>query len=97
MIEIRRSDTFNKWFGKLRDDRAVAHITNRIRRLADGNPGDNRFLGEISELRIDYGQGYRVYYKDTGKKIIILLCGGDKSTQQKDIEKARQIANDYKE
>jgi putative addiction module killer protein len=61
-------------------------------RLAEGNPGDNRFLGEISELRIDYGPGYRVYYKDTGKEIVIILCGGNKSTQQTDIVKARHIA-----
>lgn len=58
-----------------------------------GLPGDNRFLGEIFEMRIDYGPGYRVYYKDTGKEIIILLCGGDKTTQQEDITKAKEIAN----
>ena len=62
-----------------------------------GNPGDSRFLGDISELRIDYGPGYRVYYKDTGREIIILLCGGNKSTQQADIAKARQIALHYEE
>jgi putative addiction module killer protein len=60
-------------------------------RLAEGNPGDNRFLGEISEMRIDYGPGYRVYFKDTGKEIVILLCGGDKTTQQADIAKARRM------
>ncbi|MCL1834175.1 MAG: hypothetical protein FWG49_06710 [Leptospirales bacterium] len=67
----------------------------RVRRLARGNSGDSRFLGDISELRIDYGPGYRIYYKDTGKEIIILLCGGDKSTQEADIRRARIIADNY--
>ncbi len=81
----------------MRDDRAVERITTRIDRLANGNPGDSRFLGDISELKIDYGPGYRVYYKDTKKEIIILLCGGDKRTQQADIAKAREIAKTYDE
>jgi len=97
MRMIRTSDIFDKWLAKLKDDRAVARITTRIRRLALGNPGDSRFLGDISELRIDYGPGYRVYYKDTGREIIILLYGGNKSTQQGDIAKAREIAQFYKE
>jgi putative addiction module killer protein len=62
--------------------------------LAGENPGDHRFLGDILELRINYGPGYRVYYKDTGKEIIILLCGGDKSTQQADIAKAKELAQE---
>ena len=95
MKEIRRSDVFINWLNKLRDDRAVEHIYRRIRRLAEGNPGDSRFLGDISELRIDYGPSYRVYFKDTGKEIIILLCGGDKTTQQVDIARAREIARNY--
>ncbi|MCL1818879.1 MAG: type II toxin-antitoxin system RelE/ParE family toxin [Spirochaetaceae bacterium] len=77
---------------ELRDDRAIARIATRIKRLAMGNPGDSRFLGDIFELRINCGPGYRVYYKDTGREIIILLCGGDKSTQQADITKARQLS-----
>ncbi len=97
MKEIRNSSEFNRWFVKLRDDRAVERITTRIDRLANGNPGDSRFLGDISELKIDYGPGYRVYYKDTKKEIIILLCGGDKRTQQADIAKAREIAKTYDE
>jgi len=97
MKEIRNSDVFDRWLTKLRDNRAIARITTRIRRLALGNPGDSRFLGDISELRIDYGPGYRIYYKDTGKEIIILLCGGDKTTQQEDIAKAREIAQLYDE
>jgi putative addiction module killer protein len=83
---------FDKWLKNLRDSKAKISILTRAKRLAEGNPGDNRFLGGISELRIDYGPGYRIYYKDTGKEIIILLCGGDKITQQADIAKARHIA-----
>ena len=98
MKKVRRSSVYIKWLNKLRDDRAVAKIIERINRLADGNPGDAKPIGEgISELRIDYGPGYRVYFKDTGREIIILLCGGDKSTQQADITNARRIAQLYKE
>ena len=95
MKEIRTTEIFEKWFAKLKDDRAVACISDRIRRLATGNAGDSRFFGDVSEMRIDYGPGYRVYFKDTGRKIIILLCGGNKSTQQADIEKARKIASHF--
>ena len=95
---IRRSNVFIKWLNKLRDDRAVARILKRVNRLNEGNPGDVKPVGEgISELRIDYGPGYRVYFKDTGKEIIILLCGGDKTTQQEDIANAQKIARLYKE
>jgi len=97
MKEIRRSDVFIKWINKLSDPEARARILSRISRLAKGNPGDVKPAGEgISEMRIDYGPGYRVYYKDTGKEIIILLCGGDKTTQQTDIANARKIARLYK-
>ena len=95
MKEIRTTEIFEKWFAKLKDDRAVARISDRIRRLAAGNTGDSRFFGDFSEMRIDYGPGYRVYFKDTGRKITILLCGGNKSTQQADIEKARKIASHF--
>jgi len=98
MKEIRRSDVFIKWLDKLRDDRAVARINKRIGRLAKGNPGDVEPAGEgISEMREDYGPGYRVYYKETEKEIIILLCGGDKRTQQADIANAKKIAKLYEE
>jgi putative addiction module killer protein len=98
MKDIRRSDVFIKWLNKLRDDRAVARINKRIGRLAKGNPGDVEPAGEgISELRIDYGSGYRVYYKETKKEIIILLCGGDKRTQQADIANAKKILKLYEE
>jgi len=92
-VKIRKTNIYKKWISNLRDSRARYKINIRIKRLEKGNPGDHRFLGDIYELRIDYGPGYRVYYKDTGKEIIILLCGGDKTTQKKDIEKARQIAS----
>ncbi|WP_461256911.1 type II toxin-antitoxin system RelE/ParE family toxin [Treponema sp. R80B11-R83G3] len=93
MKEIKRSDEFIKWIDKLRDSRARFRIYKRIDRLAEGNPGDVEPAGEgISEMRIDYGPGYRVYYKDTGMEIIILLCGGDKRTQQADIANAKKIA-----
>ncbi|MCL1833901.1 MAG: type II toxin-antitoxin system RelE/ParE family toxin, partial [Leptospirales bacterium] len=65
MKEILKSDNFNKWFEKLKDKKTKAQVTTRIKRLAKGNPGDSRFLGDISELRIDYGPGYRVYFRDT--------------------------------
>jgi putative addiction module killer protein len=98
MKKMRRSSVFDKWLKKLRDDRAIACIHERIDRLASGNPGDVEPVGEgISELRIHYGPGYRVYYKDTGKEIIILLCGGDKSTQQTNIARAKKIARLYEE
>jgi putative addiction module killer protein len=95
MVDIRRAEPYIKWFRKLGDTRAKAKIYARIERLAEGNPGDHRFLGEICEMRIDYGPGYRVYYKDTGKEIIILLCGGDKTTQQANIDRAREMAQNY--
>ena len=96
MKEIRRSTVFDKWFKKLRDSQAKARIFARIKRLANRNPGDVKPAGEgISEMRIDYGPGYRVYFKDTGREIIILLCGGDKSTQQSDINEAKKIARLY--
>ena len=95
MKEIRRSSVYIKWLKSLRDSQARVRILARIDRLAAGNAGDHRFLGDIYELRIDYGSGYRIYYKDTGRKIIILLCGGDKTTQQADIARARTIADRY--
>ena len=92
MKEIRETEYFRTWFADLRDTHAQHRILTRIKRLSEGNPGDVKPVGEgISEMRIDYGPGYRVYYKDTGKEIIILLCGGDKGTQSRDIEQAKKI------
>ncbi|MDR0287559.1 MAG: type II toxin-antitoxin system RelE/ParE family toxin [Clostridiales bacterium] len=96
MTRIRRSSVFIKWLNKLRDPQARARIVERVKRLEKGNPGDVEPAGEgISEMRIHYGPGYRVYYKDTGKEIIILLCGGDKTTQKADIANAKEIARLY--
>ncbi|MBA3034880.1 MAG: type II toxin-antitoxin system RelE/ParE family toxin [Desulfobacterium sp.] len=93
MIEIRKTDNFAKWIDELRDIRARVRILVRIERLAAGNPGDVKAVGEgVSELRIDYGPGYRVYYKKQGQKVIILLAGGDKRTQAKDIKTALRLA-----
>ena len=98
MITIRETENFKKWIRKLKDQLAQSIINARIRRISGGNFGDTKPVGDnISELRIDYGPGYRVYFKDTGKEIIILLCGGDKSTQKRDIENAKQIAQNIKE
>jgi putative addiction module killer protein len=98
MIEILRSDEFDVWLAGLRDVRARARIQARILRLSLGNPGDVKPVGEgISEMRIDYGPGYRVYFWQRGQILILLLCGGDKSTQEKDIKAARIIAARWKE
>ena len=93
MIEIRNTDTFAKWIDSLRDIKARARILVRIERLSLGNPGDVKPVGKgVSELRIDYGSGYRVYYKKVGQKVIVLLAGGDKRTQTKDIKTALRLA-----
>ena len=94
MIEIRKTEIFAKWLDRLHDIRARARIQARIERLAGGNPGDVKAVGEgVSELRIDYGPGYRVYYKKHGQKVVILLAGGDKRTQAKDIKTALRLAH----
>jgi putative addiction module killer protein len=95
VLEIRETEIFSAWLQALRDTRAKAKIAARARRLAFGNPGDVRPVGEgVSELRIDYGPGYRVYFVQRGKVLIILLCGGDKSSQEKDIKLARKLARE---
>ena len=93
MIEVRQTAVFAQWFKRLRNRHARARINARIRRLSLGNPGDVRAVGEgVSELRIDYGPGYRVYFVQQGKSLAILLAGGDKSTQDRDITRARNLA-----
>ncbi|MCX5808810.1 MAG: type II toxin-antitoxin system RelE/ParE family toxin [Proteobacteria bacterium] len=93
MTEIRKTEVFTNWLDSLADIRARARILVRIERLAEGNPGDVEPVGEgISELRINYGPGYRVYYKQHGQYLIILLAGGDKHTQGKDIKTALRLA-----
>lgn len=98
MIEIRKTDHFAQWLDDLRDVRARARIQARIERLADGNPGDVAPVGEsVSELRIDYGPGYRVYFKKRKRELIILLAGGDKSSQARDIKTALRLARNLSE
>lgn len=95
MPTIRRTSVFQSWIDGLRDVRAVARIAKRIDRLALGNPGDVKPVGDgVSEMRIDYGPGYRVYFTTQGRQIVILLCGGDKSSQERDIRAAKALAKD---
>jgi putative addiction module killer protein len=95
MIEVRRTDAFIQWINNLSDSRAVAKILVRIERIAAGNFGDAAPVGEgVSELRIHYGPGYRVYFVQRGRTVVILLCGGDKSTQAKDIMVAKTLAKE---
>jgi putative addiction module killer protein len=96
--EILRSATFDAWFSRLKDRQAMARIAARIDRLALGNPGDVRPVGSgISEMRIDYGPGYRVYFVQRGLAVVVILCGGDKRTQSADIRRATKIVADWKE
>ncbi len=93
MLEIRKTPQFARWLDKLQDMRGRGRILARIERLALGNPGDVKAVGEgISELRVDYGPGYRVYYTQQGQSLVILLVGGDKSTQARDIKTALRLA-----
>ena len=93
MLEIRKTENFVRWLDGLRDIRARARVQARIERLAGGNPGDVQPVGEgVSEMRIDYGPGYRVYFKRVGREIVILLAGGDKRTQSADIKTALRLA-----
>lgn len=100
MYEIKTSETFEKWFTKLKDLTAKRAITQRITRAKSGNLGDSKILpktNEIWEMRIFVGKGYRVYFFEEDEKVILLLCGGDKSTQSKDIKKAIELKNQYLE
>jgi len=93
MFEVRKTEIYAKWLDGLRDTRARARVLVRVERLATGNPGDVRPVGEgVSELRIDYGPGYRVYFKQQSRTIVVLLAGGDKRTQSRDIETALRLA-----
>ena len=95
MIEIRQTDEYSRWFNGLRDRQARARINVRIRRLSLGNPGDVKPVGEgVSELRINYGPGYRVYYVQRGQTLVILLAGGEKHTQDRDIKRALELARE---
>ena len=94
MIEVRYHPAFDKWLTGLRDQRAADRIVSRIGRVRFGHMGDVKIIGGIGELRIDYGPGYRVYFVRKGQSIIILLCGGDKSSQQRDINQAISMAKE---
>lgn len=94
MIEVRRTEEFSKWLRTLRDRAAKARVETRIRRVELGSLGDAKFFGGIGELRINYGPGYRVYFVQRGNVVVILLCGGDKSSQSRDIERAHEMAKE---
>jgi len=96
VIEIRQTEVYSRWFRRLRDRQARARINVRIRRLSLGNPADVKPVGEgVSELRIDYGPGYRVYFVQRGQTLVVLLAGGDKQTQGRDIRTALELAREF--
>ena len=98
MIEVRQTDLYARWFEALRDRQARARILVRVRRLSLGNPGDVRPVGEgVSEMRIDYGTGYRIYFVSRGQQVVILLAGGDKKSQAGDIRTALDLARNLED
>jgi len=98
MIELRKTDRFARWLDELSDIKARARVLARLDRLAEGNPGDVKPVGEgVSELRIDHGPGYRVYFRQRGRMIVILLAGGTKRTQAQDIKAALRLAREFSE
>ena len=93
MFEVLTTDEFDRWLSDLADERARTKIASRVARLRFGNAGDAKPVGEgVSEMRVHHGPGYRVYYKQTNKTIIVILSGGDKSTQEKDVRRAKKMA-----
>jgi putative addiction module killer protein len=95
MIEVRKTAEFTTWLANLRDHNAKGRIVSRISRLEHGKPGDAKAVGGgVSEMRIDYGPGYRLYYTSRGSTVVILLCGGDKRTQDADIKRAKALAKE---
>jgi putative addiction module killer protein len=98
MAAIRETEEFSRWLNRLRDYMARAKILIRIERLAKGNPGDVKPVGEgVSELRIHHGAGYRVYFIQRGEQLIVLLCGGDKDSQDQDVANAKKIASELED
>lgn len=98
MVEIKQTETFRRWRMQLKDERVRGLIASRLDRLSFGHVGDAEPVGQgISELRIHYGPGYRIYFQKRGETIIVLLCGGDKSTQAKDIKAAKRLAAEWSE
>ncbi len=97
-MRVKKTDEYRDWLDRLRDQAGRARILVRVDRLIYGNPGSHRKLqGGVSELKIDFGPGYRVYYTQRGEQLLLLLIGGDKSSQAKDIAKAQQLAKDFEE
>jgi putative addiction module killer protein len=97
-MRVKKTDEYREWLDRLRDQAGRARILVRVDRLIHGNPGDHRNLqGGVSELKIAFGPGYRVYYTQRGEQLLLLLIGGDKSSQAKDIAKAQQLAKDFEE
>jgi putative addiction module killer protein len=96
MVEVIQTEDFAKWHRKLRDKRGAQKIAQRIIRLQSGLEGDVKYFGRIGEMRIDHGPGYRVYFVNQSGLIIILLCGGDKGSQKRDIAKAKEMAKEFK-
>jgi putative addiction module killer protein len=93
MIEVRQTEEFSVWLHDLNDPNAVARVVARIRRMELGNPGDVKSVGDgVTEIRIPYGPGYRVYHLQRGAQVVILLCGGDKRMQRRDIKRAQMLA-----
>lgn len=97
MFDVRRTDEFDEWLGQLLDRQGRAHIIKRIVRLENGNFGDHKYFDGIGELRMHVGPGYRVYFARRGDMIVILLCGGDKGSQRRDIERARVMAQELQD
>ena len=96
IVEIRQTTRFARWLGNLRDQQARLRIATRIRRMELGNPGDVEPVGGgVSEMRIAYGPGYRLYFVSKGRTVVVLLCGGDKSSQDRDISLAKQMAKEF--
>ncbi len=97
-MRVKKTDEYREWLDRLRDQAGRARILLRVDRLIHGNPGDHRNLqGGVSELKIDFGPGYRIYYTQRGEQLLLLLIGGDKSSQAKDIAKAQELAKDFSE
>lgn len=97
MYQVQQTDVFSKWLSKLRDRKAIARILARIESLRQGNTGDSKSLGSgLHELRIHFGPGYRVYFTRKAGLVVLLLCGGDKSSQSKDIARAREILSELR-
>ncbi len=97
VVNLRQTQEFRDWLHRLRDEKGKARIVSRLRRMELGNPGDTRSLGGgLNELRIDFGPGYRVYFVSRGASAVLLLCGGDKDAQRRDIERARELLKELK-